>query len=104
MTEKRFLLMEQFVTLSGITFIKDDDAEVDMYYTVDSAVDLLNDYAEGNEQLKQRNQRQAKHLAELYELMAKKDWEALTRIIDDLCSCEEQLQREEQCYYGGNVE
>ena len=55
MTEKRFLLTEQFVTLSGITFIKDDDAEVDMYYTVDGAVDLLNDYAEENEELKQSN-------------------------------------------------
>ena len=51
-----------------------------------------------NEQLKQRNNRQAKRLGELYELMAKKDWESLTAIIDDFCSCEEQLQREWKCY------
>ena len=51
-----------------------------------------------NEQLKQRNDRQAKRLAELYELMAKKDWESLTEIIDDFCSCEEQLQREWRTY------
>ena len=54
--------------------------------------------AEENEQLKQRNGRQAKRLAELYELMAKKDWESLTEIIDDFCSCEEQLQRESGTY------
>lgn len=53
---------------------------------------------EENEKLKERNKRQAKHLAELYELMAKKDWESLTEIIDDFCSCEEQLQREWKCY------
>ena len=51
-----------------------------------------------NEQLKKRNQRQAKRLTELYELMAKKDWESLTEIIDDFCSCEEQLQREWRTY------
>lgn len=51
-----------------------------------------------NEQLKERNDRQAKRLAELYELMAKKDWESLTEIIDDFCSCEEQLQKEWKCY------
>lgn len=51
-----------------------------------------------NEQLKKRNQRQAKRLAELYELMAKKDWESLTEIIDDFCSCEKQLQREWRTY------
>jgi hypothetical protein len=58
----------------------------------------LHRLAEGKEQLKGRNQRKAKHLAELYELMAKKDWEALTEIIDEFCSCEEQLQKEWECY------
>ena len=51
-----------------------------------------------NEQLQQRNDRQAKRLAELYELMAKKDWESLTEIIDDFKRCEEQLQREWRTY------
>lgn len=51
-----------------------------------------------NKQLQARNDRQAKRLAELYELMVKKDWESLTEIIDDFCSCEEQLQREWRTY------
>lgn len=51
-----------------------------------------------NEQLQARNDRQAKRLAELYELISKKDWESLTEIIDDFCSCEEQLQREWRIY------
>ena len=59
---------------------------------------LLNQLNNENEQLKERNQRQAKRLAELYELMVKKDWESLTEIIDDFCSCEEQLQREWRTY------
>lgn len=59
---------------------------------------LVGKLEEENGQLKQRNDRQAKRLAELYELMAKKDWESLTEIIDDFCSCEEQLQRESRTY------
>ena len=62
------------------------------------SVDIEKELLEENEQLKKRNQRQAKRLAELYELMAKKDWESLTEIIDDFCSCEEQLQRESGTY------
>ena len=65
-------------------------------------LDRINQISEENEQLRERNQRQAKRLAELYELMAKKDWETLTEIIDDFCSCEEQLQREWGTY--GDVE
>lgn len=61
-------------------------------------VEDVNRLVEENEQLKKRNQRQAKRLAELYELMAKKDWKSLTEIIDDFCSCEEQLQREWRTY------
>ena len=58
----------------------------------------INKLTDENEQLQQRNDRQAKRLGELYELMAKKDWESLTEIIDDFCSCEEQLQRESGTY------
>ena len=61
-------------------------------------LERANKLEEENEQLKQRNDRQAKRLAKLYELMAKKDWESLTEIIDDFCSCEEQLQREWRTY------
>ena len=54
MTEKRFILTEQFNGLQGVTFVKDDCADVDTYYTVDGTVDLLNEFAEENEQLKSR--------------------------------------------------
>ena len=59
---------------------------------------ILNQLTEENERLQARNDRQAKRLAELYELIAKKDWESLTEIIDDFKRCEEQLQREWRTY------
>ena len=59
---------------------------------------ILNQLTDENERLQARNDRQAKRLAELYELMAKKDWESLTEIIDDFKRCEEQLQREWRTY------
>ena len=49
---------------------------------------------EENEQLKQRNDRQAKQLDRLYSLIEEKDWTALSDIIDDFKRCEEQLQKE----------
>ena len=67
-------------------------------HCADVIATAINELIEENEQLKDRNNRQAKRLAELYELMAKKDWEALTEIIDEFCSCEEQLQKEWECY------
>jgi len=74
----------------------------DCYLTCEDVVELLNTLNDENEQLKQRNNRQAKRLGELYELMAKKDWDSLTEIIDDFCSCEEQLQRESGTYSDWN--
>ena len=56
--------------------------------------DKLNEVAEENEQLKQRNDRQAKQLDRLYSLIEEKDWRALNDILDDFKRCEEQLQRE----------
>ena len=47
-----------------------------------------------NEELKQRNDRQAKQLDRLYNLIEEKDWTALSDIIDDFKRCEEQLQKE----------
>ena len=47
-----------------------------------------------NEELKQRNDRQAKQLDRLYSLIEEKDWTALSDIIDDFKRCEEQLQKE----------
>lgn len=46
------------------------------------------------EELKQRNDRQAKQLDRLYSLVAEKDWTALSDIIDEFKRCEEQLQKE----------
>ena len=53
---------------------------------------------EENEQLKQRNDRQAKQLDRLYSLIEEKDWTALSDIIDDFKLCEEQLQKEWRTY------
>lgn len=54
----------------------------------------LNELSDENEQLKQRNDRQAKQLDRLYSLIEEKDWIALSDIIDDFKRCEEQLQKE----------
>ena len=51
-----------------------------------------------NEQLKQRNDRQAKQLDRLYSLIEEKEWTALSDIIDDFKRCEEQLQKEWRTY------
>ena len=56
------------------------------------------DYRKENEQLKQRNDRQAKQLDRLYHLIEEKDWRTLTDILDDFKRCEEQLQREWRTY------
>lgn len=49
---------------------------------------------EENEQLKQRNDRQAKQLDRLYGLVEEKNWTALSDITDNFKRCEEQLQKE----------
>lgn len=94
MTAKRFT----DVWCSETGHIGITDKGIDKEFTGSKFKEFLNELSEENEKLKQRNQRQAKRLAELYELMAKKDWESLTEIIDDFCSCEEQLQREWRTY------
>lgn len=63
--------------------------------------DMLNILANENEQLKQRNNRQAKQLDKLYTLIEKEDWQALKGIIQDFQECEEQLQRESKYYEKG---
>lgn len=57
-------------------------------------IDEVNALYEEKEQLKQRNDRQAKQLDRLYSLIEEKDWIALSDIIDDFKRCEEQLQKE----------
>ena len=55
-----------------------------------------------NEQLKQRNSRQAKQLDNLYQLIEKEDWQTLKGIIQEFQECEEQLKKEWGTY--GDVE
>lgn len=57
-----------------------------------------------NEQLKQRNNRQAKQLDNLYHLIEQENWEHLKGIIVEFQECEEQLQREWKTYNDGDVE
>ena len=61
-------------------------------------VDLLNSLSEENEQLQARNDRQAETIGELYNLIEKEDWEALTQIMQDFKDCEEQLRKEWKRY------
>ena len=55
---------------------------------------LLNELADENEELKQRNNRQYEQLGRLYDLIEQKEWRALTDIIDDFKKSDEQLQKE----------
>ena len=57
-------------------------------------VALLNELAEENTRLKERNNRQAKQLDNLYNLIEKQDWETLKGLIQEFQECEEQLQKE----------
>ena len=57
-------------------------------------IDSEGELSDENEELKQRNDRQAKQLDRLYSLIEEKDWTALSDIIDDFKRCEEQLQKE----------
>ena len=82
MTEKRF-------TMKGSTIL-----ECGEEITAWDCCDLLNELHEENEQLQQRNDRQAKQLDRLYSLIEEKNWRVLTDIIDDFKRCDEQLQRE----------
>lgn len=52
-----------------------------------------------NEELRERNDRQAKQLDRLYQLISQKDWRTLSDIMDDFKRCEEQLQRESGTYW-----
>ena len=102
MTEKRFNVFD----VDGTVFLEDhkegsyhigEKENVDIPCLNDIA-DRLNTYAEENEQLKQRNNRQYEQLGRLYNLIEQKDWRALNDILDDFKRCEEQLRREWKCY------
>lgn len=93
MTANRYQISES----NFIIEILDDG--IPMHYS--TIVNRLNEqhktiirFEKENEQLKQRNDRQAKQLDRLYSLIEEKDWTALSDIIDDFKRCEEQLQKE----------
>ena len=93
MTEKRFKVINISENgMKGLFKLGNDNLSV---YDV---ARLLNELLEENEQLKQRNNRQAKQLDRLYNLIEEKDWRTLSDIIDDFKRCEEQLQQEWKCY------
>ena len=56
------------------------------------------EYRKENEQLKERNNRQAKQLDNLYNLIEKENWKTLKGLIQEFQECEKQLQREWKCY------
>ena len=103
MTKKRFTY--EYDEYNGNLF----DNKMDTFYHIEDSdenievlCDRLNWLVEENEQLKKRNDRQAKQLDRLYNLIEEKDWRTLTDILDDFKRCEEQLQREWGTY--GDVE
>lgn len=61
-------------------------------------LERANKLEEENEQLQERNNRQAKQLDNIYHLIEQRDWRALSDIIDDFKKAEEQLQSEWKCY------
>ena len=79
-------------------FFNELDSAICLNGALTDTVDLLNDLSEEYEQLKQRNNRQAKQLDRLYNLIEEKDWRTLTDILDDFKRCEEQLQKEWRTY------
>ena len=98
MTEKRFKL---FVGKNYGVQKADGEVIFDSIVSIGDAdvlVDWLNALYNENEELKQRNNRQAKQLDRLYNLIEEKDWRTLTDILDDFKRCEEQLQKEWKCY------
>ena len=98
MTKKRYKLSKP----NGAYLIDGDRPYAHWINDDDKIIDLLNDLVDENEELKQRNNQQAKQLDRLYNLIEEKDWRTLTDILDDFKRCEEQLQKEWGTY--GDVE
>ena len=102
MTEKRFEIIKSAI-IDGARVIKDNENKYTFATTFETATLInyrkaLNELNDENEQLKQRNNRQAKQLDRLYNLIEEKDWRTLSDIIDDFKRCEEQLQKEWRTY------
>ena len=108
MTEKRFsVALRKHTTQYELVdnWKTGDYPFIEPFYYKKTANDLanfLNQLQEENEQLKTRNDNQAKQLDNLYQLIEQKDWRALTKIIDDFKQSDEQLQKEWGTY--GDVE
>ena len=94
MNEKRFIIA---ICGDGKLGIR-DLTTLNEYTSERQVAEYMNRITDENEQLKQRNNRQAKQLDRLYHLIEEKDWRTLSDILDDFKRCEEQLQREWKCY------
>ena len=94
MNEERFIIA---ICGDGKLGIR-DLTTLNEYTSERQVADYMNRITDENEQLKQRNNRQAKQLDSLYNLIEEKDWRTLTDIIDDFQQCEERLQKEWKCY------
>jgi len=91
---------KRFTTNNGVFYTDNETGwEFQCYGEV---VDTLNELAEENQRLKERNNRQCKQLDKLYKLIEKQDWETLTGIIQELKEANERLQKEWRTY--GDVE
>ena len=96
MTEKRYLI-EELGNMFRV--LKDNEPLTTKFENTDkidviNLVEELNELAEENTRLKERNNRQCKQLDNLYKLIEKQDWETLTGIIQELKEADERLQKE----------
>lgn len=87
------------------SFYINDDEGISQIIAPELIIEIINDYEkeivklkQKNKELKERNNRQAKQLDNIYHLIEQRDWRALTDIIDDFKKAEEQLQSEWKCY------
>ena len=95
MTEKRFTITQDFE--EHHRQIRDNGHIIMGCFVEPQAeviVDLLNDLHKENQQLQERNDRQAKQLDNLYTLIEKQDWKTLKGIIQEFQECDERLQKE----------
>lgn len=81
----------------GIKGIRKGDNHI---LTPTMVVNRLNDLSKLNKRLNERNQRQYERLKEITDLMSKRDWETLEKIVEDWEQTEELLQAEFGNYGG----
>ena len=99
MTAKRFWYdFEDPYGAKMVDFVDDKKYSLETIGDFREIENLLNTLSEENEQLKERNERQAKQLDNLYTLIEKQDWKTLKGLIQEFQECEEQLQKEWRTY------